>query len=124
MPDHYELSIPRLTPADRQALLTRADEARQRARAAANRCGELLADSTRRMQQAARLRVESATVRAELEAAVRAYTQVLRRVEMPPEQALMLVKEVVTTEISGVNSAKRTLMEDVARWCIDAYYAA
>ena len=115
---------PRLTADERNALVLRAEEARQRARAAAGRCARLLEDSEKHILDATRIREELAGVRVQLEESVRTYAQLLRRVDLPPERALVLVKDVVSLEIISAGSERRALTEAVTRWCIAAYYAA
>ena len=124
MPDDNRPPIFRLTPEERKALLVRAEEARTNSRLAAARCALLLAAAEMRVKDTEALLEVSREISVQLEQNVRAYTKVLRQFETPPEQALQLIKEAVAFEISAHTPATRRLMEDVSRWCIDAYYAA
>jgi hypothetical protein len=67
---------------------------------------------------------KSAKLSSHVEKNVRSYARVLRQSDTPPDQALLLVKEAIAFEIPARNLATRRLLDDVALWCIDAYYAA
>ncbi|HUQ84621.1 MAG TPA: hypothetical protein VM076_25940 [Gemmatimonadaceae bacterium] len=118
------MSISRLSAAERHDLSLRAEDARARAREAAGRCAQNLAYAERHIAEALRVREESRVIRAALEEAVHMYARALRRLEVPPERTLVLVKDAVRAELQTVDRDTRLLMEDVARWCIKAYYAA
>jgi hypothetical protein len=63
--------------------------------------------------------------RREMERAVRAYADRLRRDGVPPERALVLFKQALRDGISGTR-AEETITEAVissgVEWCISAYY--
>ena len=83
------------------------------------RASVLVGMSTTRVQA-------SSALRAELRASVTAYVHHLRADGIPPERMLVLVKatlrESTPPELDAVEA--RTLMEDVVRWSVDAYYDA
>lgn len=56
---------------------------------------------------------------------VRAYARQLRAEAVPPQRMLVLVKGEVAAAAPGAcdGDDRRTLLEDVVRWSIDAYYA-
>ena len=114
----------RLTPDERRALLARAEEARSNSRVAAARCALLLAAAEVRVKNSAATLAEAREIMSQLELNVRIYTRLLRQVDTPPDQALSLVKETIAFEIPVRNITTRHLMDEVAFWCIDAYYAA
>ena len=70
------------------------------------------------------LGTSSRRVSAELEKNVRSDACVLRQFDTPPDRALLLVKEAIAFEIPVHNLGTRHLLDEVALWCIDAYYAA
>ena len=114
----------RLTPEERKALLARAEEARANSRVAAARCALLLAAADVRIRKTDATIDETREVMAELEKNVRSYARVLRQFDTPPDQALLLVKEAIAFEIPVHSLGTRHLLDEVALWCIDAYYAA
>ena len=66
---------------------------------------------------------------AELERIVRTYVRALKNAEIPPEQALKRVKDVVVTSMLTTNShrrhaAPRGLADDVVAWFVAEYYRA
>jgi hypothetical protein len=68
----------------------------------------------------------STPLRAELRASVTAYVRHLRDDGVPPERMLVLVKTAMreSTPSELDSQEARTLLEDVVRWSVDAYYAA
>jgi hypothetical protein len=124
MSNDYRPPAFRLTPEERKALLARADEARSNSRVAAARCALLLAAAEVRVRETEATIEEAREIMNELEKNVRSYARVLRQSDTPPDQALLLVKEAIAFEIPARNLATRRLLDDVAVWCIDAYYAA
>lgn len=121
--DHHPPAF-RLTPDERKALLARAEEARSNSRVAAARCALLLAASEVRMRQTEATLEEAREIKSQLEQNVRAFARLLRKFDTPPDQTLQLVKEAIAFEIPTRNLATRHLLDEVAFWCIDAYYAA
>jgi hypothetical protein len=73
-----------------------------------------------------RLWYESNALCAQLHVSVTAYVRSLRDDGTPPERMVVLVKtavqEVAAAELDAIDG--RSLMEDVVRWSIDAYYDA
>ena len=124
MSDDHRPPAFRLTPEERKSLLARAEEARANSRVAAARCALLLAASEVRVKRTEATLEEAREIMYQLEQNVRFYATVLRQFETPPDQALLLVKEAIAFEIPVRNLATRHLLDDVAFWCIDAYYAA
>lgn len=114
----------RLTPDERKALLARAEDARSNSRVAAARCALLLAASEVRVKETEATLDEAREIMNLLEQNVRAYARVLRQCDTPPDQALLLVKEAIAFEIPSRDMATRHLLDEVAFWCIDAFYAA
>lgn len=123
MPNDHRPAF-RLTPEERKALLASAEAARSNSRVAAARCALLLASAEVRIRESKATLEETRHIMTELEENVRSYTRVLRQFDTPPDQALMLVKETIAFEIPVRTLATRHLLDDVAFWCIDAYYAA
>ena len=114
----------RLTPEERKALLARAEEARANSRVAAARCALLLTASEVRVRQTEATLGEAREIMGQLEQNVRIYAGLLRKFDTPPDQALLLIKEAIAFEIPTRDLATRHLLDEVAFWCIDAYYAA
>ena len=114
----------RLTGEERKALLARAEEARSNSRVGAARCALLLAAADVRIRKTEATIDQGREIMAGLEKNVRSYACALRQFDTPADQALLLVKEAIAFEIPVHNLGTRHLLDEVALWCVDAYYAA
>jgi len=101
--------------AQQTVLATRAE--RETTRALLARTASLLDGGGRALQR-------SLALRAQLRASVTAYVRALRAEQTPPQRALVLVKTAVQEAPPPALDADeaRALMDDVVRWCVEAYY--
>jgi sulfur carrier protein ThiS len=97
---------------------------RAQARLAAEQYVQLrrLAAATR--DEAREIRVEAARLRESLRESVAAYAAALRKTDIPPERAIVLVKSAVVESDSYPDKHHRQVVEEAVRWAVDAYYAA
>lgn len=65
-----------------------------------------------------------ATLIRKLRTNVADYTRVLRDDGVPPERVLALVKAAVTPALAVPMDERRSLMNSIVHWCVEAYYAA
>lgn len=98
--------------------------ARAQCRAAAEQYVQLRRKADAMRQEARELRAKAAELRDSLHASVTAYVAVLRRIEMPPERAIVLVKSAVIESESCPDKHHRHVLDEAVRWAVDAYYAA
>lgn len=78
-------------------------------------------------QERRRLVDECRRRREEMHAAVKVYAEALRRDGVPPERALVLLKDAVHHGLVGACAEEpviEELVHDGVEWCIAAYYAA
>ena len=80
------------------------------------------ADATR--QQAQELVARATELRESLRESVATYVAALRRTDVPPERAIVLVKSAVLESDLVPDKHHRQVIEDAVRWAVDAYYAA
>jgi hypothetical protein len=109
---------------DVACLRDRVDAARARFREAAERYVLLrrAVDATRLEAQA--ICARTSELRESLRDSVGAYVVVLRRTDVPPERAIVLVKSAVVESDPVPDKYHRQVIEEAVRWAIDAYYAA
>lgn len=111
---------------DAQALLARVVDAIAETKAQRAHSMELLSQSRERVTWSDTLVGRSLTVRDRLRDTVSALASLERAKGVPPEKMLMLLKGIVIdAEAEKLDAAEaRSLMDDVVRWGIEAYYAA
>ena len=108
---------------DREALQTRARAARERSR-------ELLASSIAARDRTA-LRLADAEARIELSrqtlaavhASVSEYAFVRRHQEVPPEEVIIEVKDLVRDTVGLRGPSAESVMSKVVSWAVEGYYA-
>ena len=107
-------------------LLTRVVDAIAEAKTQRQRSEELLSQSQERITWSDTLLGQSISVRDRLRDTVAALATLERTKGVPPEKMLMLLKGIVLdAEGEKLDAADaRSLMDDVVRWGIEAYYAA
>jgi hypothetical protein len=69
--------------------------------------------------------VELDRARSEIRAAIQSYASSLKQGGIPPERALVRLKEAVQAGVSGTRTddvVTETLVNDGVTWCIDAYF--
>jgi sulfur carrier protein ThiS len=105
-------------------LRDRVAAARAQTRANAERYVELRrrVDATCEVSREIGAQVEE--LRDSLRDSVMTYAAVLRRNDVPPERAIVLVKSVVVESDSYPDKHHRHVVEESVRWAVDAYYAA
>ncbi len=84
-------------------------------------CSQSLIDEQRELRERCR------TVHQAMQESVRAYAMLLRRDGVPPEQALVLIKQAMQGGITGPcldEMAAEQVLRHGVEWCIDAYFAA
>lgn len=111
---------------DARMLLTRVVDAIAEAKTQRQRSEELLSQSQERITWSDTLLGRSISVRDRLRDTVAALATLERTKGVPPEKMLMLLKGIVLdAEGEKLDAADaRSLMDDVVRWGIQAYYAA
>ena len=67
---------------------------------------------------------QAAQLRDGLRDSVRVYAAILRRTEIPPERAIILVKSAVRESDGYPDNRHHEMVEEAVRWAVDAYYAA
>jgi hypothetical protein len=106
-----------------RALHASARAARAIARGAAERYEERLDEARRHRLEIPEARVATLHALADVEAAVREYSRVLRRLDVPPEYALVLVKSAVLASHAGEGWQPDALRDRLTSWFIGAYFA-
>ena len=109
---------------DIPTLRERAAAAMAAARRAAERYVQLRRKTEATLNQTRELFAEATRLRNELRDSVTAYVLVLRRTDIPPERAVILVKSAVIESDRYPDSHHREVVEEAVRWAVDAYYAA
>jgi hypothetical protein len=98
--------------------------ARVQARLAAERYVELRRRTEATLEKTRELLTEAAELRETLRHSVTAYVAVLRRTDVPPERAIVMVKTVIVESDPCPDKHHRHVVEEAVRWAVDAYYAA
>jgi hypothetical protein len=106
-----------------RALHASARAARAAARAAAERYEERLDEARRHRLELPEARAATLEALGEVEAAVREYARVLRRLEVRPEHALVLVKGAVLASHACEGWQPDALRDRLTSWFIGAYFA-
>jgi hypothetical protein len=106
------------------ALCDRVAAARARARSAAEEYVQLRRRVDASRTEAVEFCAQAALLGESLRDSVAAYVSVLRRTEVPPERAIVLVKSAVVESDSYPDKHHRQAVEEAVRWAVDAYYAA
>lgn len=111
---------------DAQALLVRVVDAIAKSKESRARTRELLNQSEERVMWSDTLVGKSVAIRDRLRDTVVALATLERAKGVPPEKMLTLLKGIVIdAEADKLDAADaRSLMDDVVRWGIEAYYAA
>lgn len=111
---------------DARALLARVVEAIADARAHKRRSLELLSQSRERVQWSDALVGQSMAIRDRLRETVSALACLERTKGVPPERMLVLLKAILVEAKAEKLDASdaQSLLDDVIRWGIEAYYAA
>src|SRR5262245_30790154 len=110
--------------ADYSLLPHRPTAARAQARLAAEQYVQLSSRSEAVLDDARELCARTAELRASLCGSVAAYASILRRTDVPPERAIVMVKSAVVQSDSYPDKHHRHVIEEAVRWAVDAYYAA
>ena len=115
-----------LTQDERQALRERSEQARAAAAEAITNLTALFLRSRSQLDAMSRHREVIDATRAMLRESVERYAVLLRTLDTPPERVIRLVKETVAEQISHPELHDETgpIMENVVRWCIEAYYGS
>jgi len=74
--------------------------------------------------EAQELLAQATELRESLRDSVADYVSVLRRINVPPERAIVLVKTAVVESDLVPDKHHRQVIEEAVRWAVDAYYAA
>lgn len=111
---------------DAKALLARVVDAIAEARAQKRRSLELLSQSRERVEWSDTLVGQSQPVRDRLRETVTALASLERTKGVPPEKMLVLLKAILVEAKAEKLDASdaQSLLDDVVRWGIEAYYAA
>jgi hypothetical protein len=109
---------------DFTGLHDRAAAARGRFRVAAEQYVQLRRSVDMTRQGAQALLAQATEVRESVRDSVAAYVSVLRRIDVPPERAIVLVKSVVLESDLVPDRHHRQVIQEAVRWAVDAYYAA
>jgi hypothetical protein len=109
---------------DSSLLRDRAAAARARARVAAEQYVQLRRRAEAALDEARDLCAQTAELQASLRDSVAAYVSMLRRTDVPPERAIVMVKSAVVESDSYPDKHHRFVVEEAVRWAVDAYYAA
>jgi hypothetical protein len=106
------------------ALRDRVAAARARARSAAEEYVQLCRRAEASKNEAREPCAQATLMSESLRDSVAAYVSALRRTEVPPERAIVLVKSAVLESDSYPDEHHRRVVEEAVRWAVDAYYAA
>ena len=109
---------------DFSALLDRVAAARAQARLAAEEYVQLRRRAEASRNEARELCAQATMLSESLRDSVAAYVLALRRSDVPPERAIVLVKSAVVESDSFPDKHHRQVIEEAVRWAVDAYYAA
>lgn len=102
----------------------RAGNARDAARAAAERYVRVRRQCQLTIESSHDLLAMTQALRDQLRDSVATYTTVLRGDRVLPERVIVLMKSAVGESDALRDQYHRALVEDVVRWAVDAYYAA
>lgn len=116
---------PTLSSSARQELLARSKRARAEARELIDKCVRTSASYELQQQRYAAMKTALAELRTGLHGLVTAYSHGLRQLEVPPEHAIILVKELVDdpTRLLPADDLAE-LRSQLVTWAVEAYYAA
>jgi hypothetical protein len=109
---------------DIPTLHERAAAALAAARKAAERYVQLRRKAQATLGQTREILAETARLRDDLRDSVTRYVLMLRGAAVPPERAVILVKNAVFESDGYPDSHHREVVEEAVRWAVDAYYAA
>ena len=115
---------PTLSASARQEVLARSKQARAEARELIDQCAQMSGSYEHQQQRYAAKKTAVAELRTGLHGLVTAYSRVLRQLEVPPEHAVILVKELVDdpTRLLPVDDLAE-LRSQLVTWAVEAYYA-
>ncbi len=102
----------------------RAAAARARASLLAERYVQLRRRAEVALNEARDFCAVTAELRDRLHDSVATYVSLLRRNDVPPERAIILVKSAMIESDSCPDKHHRHVIEEAVRWAVDAYYAA
>lgn len=109
---------------DCDPLRDRVAAARVQFRTVAERYVQLRRNVNATCQEAQELLAQATELRESLRDSVADYVSVLRRINVPPERAIVLVKTAVVEPDLVPDKHHRQVIEEAVRWAVDAYYAA
>ena len=112
------------SPSDRQVLRDRLAAAHAEARLAAEHYLRVRREVRATIGESHDLIVRARETRERLRASIMSYVAELRRDQVSPERAIILVKHAVLESASLPDSEHRLVVEESVRWAVDAYYAA
>ena len=123
--EHPPADRPLLRSEERHEVRARAERAVADARALIERCITLQAQSQRQQQRYESNTSALADLRSDLRGLVVDYSRTLRQLDVAPENAVILVKQLVDDPARRLPAdVVVKLRQDVVTWAVEAYFAA
>ena len=98
--------------------------ARAQTRANAEKYVQVRRQTDATVQEARAVRAQAAVLRESLRDSVAAYVSALRRMDVPPDRGITLVKSAVVESDPYPDKHQRCVVEEAVRWAVDAFSAA